>query len=525
MDKYFTSYTPSVRVKTLDITGKDKLDLTGDIISLSTNKAYGRCSGTWQIMLPHRQDVQPGFSYPDLIEPDDMVTIEMDAGDGNGFRHVMTGLVDRVSVVKQGGAVPQRSVKLSGRDLGKLLEKHDIFYDFVKWKETIKKQAGEGSDEKDTYARPFSPVLLMGTAATVMSTMFDIAFSKKLDLYDKIYFASTTDDDWHTLQPNLMSQTHCGLWQWMTQIENKPYNTLTTDSTPNAVGKFYVMLEKTPFDKNGKVERDDYKTATIDDTEIINEDLGISDNERVTFLFYNANALYTTPGQSMDSWAIEHGSFIEDEIKKHGLINHTITGNYAPPQLKSLQDPNAQAICAEPRKARQELFWGWYNLNHTYAAGTTTLHLRPDIRAGFQLLVKQGSTDKYMSYLVEQVAHQCNFHPTPSFTTTLHLTRGQSATPKQKEQAAPPEPVKEEPQKAEAPAPKPYDCDAAKSKVDALLGDFNARLKDIKKRINDGYLTTDSPEYKAIVEEKQSVRSQIDAIVEEAIKNGCDMSR
>lgn len=532
MNQFFKSYTPRHRIKTFTIDGDPLFDLSDDIASLSTNKAYGRCSGTWQIMLPYKRPKGQNLFYHELLVPDDLITIELDPGDGTGYQHVMTGLIDRISVVRQGGIAPQRSIKISGRDLGKLLEKHDITYDYIQYTEIMKLQETTGETTKDTNVRINQPGYGDGTAAEIVRFMFEKAFEGKLKASNRFDLINNTDDDWTINQPNLMSQSGTSFWQYITQIENKPYNTLHTDSNPREVGKFVIWLEKTPYDDNGKTDRPDHKTITIDDTEIVSDDLGISDNERVNMLFHPSTVYYSTSEQGRNMWVINNSTYDgTEEIKKHGLCNHTISTLFTPPSVTSTIDKDAEAKAESPIRTRQELFFRWYKNNHEYIAGSITLHLRPDIRAGWQLLVKDRNTDKYISYLVEQVAHQYVIHPSPQFTTTLHVTRGQYTTPVQKEMVKPkPEPPPPPDPKPEPPPPKSYDCKAAKAKIDGIRADYLKVKNDYNKRVAAWRSAGSEPgaEADALVDEKKKIDElgkswgkDINATVDEAQANGC----
>lgn len=102
MDQYFTSYSPNCRVTIFDTqTGGNArfYDVSDDIISLGTIKAYGRCSGTWQIILTYVAMDKDGERYSDKLRVNDTITIELDAGDGSGLKPIMRGLIDRVSPV------------------------------------------------------------------------------------------------------------------------------------------------------------------------------------------------------------------------------------------------------------------------------------------------------------------------------------------------------------------------------------------------------------------------------------------
>lgn len=451
MNQYFTSYSPRVRAIFRDsITTEEICDVTNDIISLSTNKAYGRCCGTWQLMLPHRTSSN-GATYPEVISTDDMLTIEMDAGNGAGWFPVMLGLVDRVSLVRQGGAVPIRQIKVSGQDFGKILSKHDIAWDIMKHNEEIvKSDDSGGTEEKIIPSRPFTPEMQMGTPSKIIKAILDVAVLSRLDTAKRFSpFEPTTDDQWKLVQPNLMTLKGCSAWSAMDRVSQRPYNILTTDTNQKNVLFFDIRLEKYPVDKIGKLDataiNTDKKTLhTIDDTEIISSDLGLSDHERINLLYFNVTYYAPTMIMTPDI-ALMLDSFHEkdvDSIKKHGLCMKTINAeSVSPGVLDTNKDVEGQPKFAADAKERKDLFWEWFRRNHELESGTITVHLRPDIRVGHGLLVRQGSKEEFKEYLIEQVAHQCVFHPVPQFVTTLHVTRGQEAPSGKAAQAGAPKPV------------------------------------------------------------------------------------
>lgn len=525
-DKYFTSYTPRVRVKIRDInTGEEKCDLTDDLLSISTNKAYGRCTGTWQLMLPHRLDVNGDRNtYLDTIGPDDVITIEMDIGDGEWYP-VMLGLVDRVSLVRQGGPTATKQVKISGSDMGKLLEKHDISWDILEGirQESIAKNDSQDKETIKTQTRLLSQEIQMGTSASIITRITDVCFYKQISHASKWFMnpECSTDDDWQMYQPQLLNIKGCSMWSAMDRVSHRPYNMLTTDTKDNDVERFVVRLERNPVNDQGLLDDDLINTNngnlhTIDDTDIINEDLGVSDHERINLLFY-APTLYKQQANITIDIALMTSQFTaydRDSIKQHGCCIKDIPDTLA----ESMISVDGSAKFAEKVEKRKDMFWNWYKDNHTYLSGTIVTHLRPDIRAGHGLLVKQGNTDDYMEYLVEQVSHQCQFAPVPSFTTTLHVTRGQMVTITKKEQAKPPEPVKPEP-KPEPPAPEPYDCEGTKQKIAAIRAEYRKKLD----AINALPLASErASARRQLAAEKPAISSEINRMCDEAVKNGCD---
>lgn len=526
-DKYFTSYTPRVRVKIRDInTGEEKCDLTDDLLSISTNKAYGRCTGTWQLMLPHRLDV-PGYgasTYLDVIGPDDVITIEMDMGDGEWYP-VMLGLVDRVSLVRQGGPNAVKQVKISGSDMGKLLDKHDISWDILKGtqQESLPKNDSPNTETVSIQSRKLTPEIQVGTPASIILSMLDICLFQDNDSASRWISGvlNTTDDDWQTYQPQLMNLQGCSMWSAMDRVSHRPYNMLTTDTADSDVMKFAIRLERNPIDKEGMLD-DDLISAdrcnlhTIDDTDIINEDLGVSDHERINLLYYCPTIYKQQADMTKDIalMTVQFTAYDPESIKQHGCCLKDIPDPFG----ESVLDTAGSETFAAKATKRKDLFWAWYKDNHTYLSGTIVTHLRPDIRAGHGLLVKIGNTDDYMEYLVEQVSHQCQFAPVPMFTTSLHVTRGQAVTTTKKEQARPPEPVKPEP-KPELPVPPKYDCEATKLKIQAIRSDYRKRLDEIKA------LPLPSERASArnkLAVEKPAISAEINRMCDEAMKNGCD---
>ena len=430
---YATTYSPRVRVLIKDLeTAQVLYDISDDLTSISTNKAYGRCSGTWQLMLAYRE-----YS----LVPSQMVTIEKDAGDGAGYLPVMCGMVDRVSRVKQGGPVPQRAVKVSGRDMGKLLETHDVAFDIIAYNRQIATQEPGKVQSVTAMSRTFNPQITMGTPAEIINSAFEICLHDMLKTTKRIAFVSDCNDSSKIHQPQLATTQGTSFWQFIKGVEHHPFNVLTTDTTLGDVNAFKVVLEKFPFNgETGRLERPVDQWHTIGETEIITEDLGAGDQERINFtsyqplIFPQAKIMeYDVMMAHPDLSRLDDGS-----VRQYGLSVQVFRDPFTPPELEGIHDADQgrKLAALNTAKGMASTLWNWYRNNHTYESGTVTVHLRPDIRVGSGLLIRQPD-GTYKEYLIEQVAHQCIFHPQPSFQTTLHLTRGQKAAPGNAEKAKP----------------------------------------------------------------------------------------
>ena len=430
-------------------------DLSDDLSSISTNKAYGRCSGTWQIMLRYRgkewkesnTNSALKFEWNEILQPNMMVTIEMDAGNGAGFFPVMCGLIDRVSVVRQGGLVPQRSVKVSGRDMGKLLETHDVAYDIIAYNKEVQKLAAQdGTTQPLTrVSREWDRIATAGSPGDIITAVYGATMGE-LTTTKRMLFRDHAQDTWQVFQPNMASAQGIPFWSYIKQVERAPMNIICSDTNRKNVDWFEFWIQKQPIDdETGMLRPLNDEWHTIGEPEITDGDLGVSDGERINLVSYQP-AIHSQGHVFSYDVSMAHPDLTkwdEEDVKKNGLHPKVFTDSFTPPEMQALYDADQGNVIKAINTAKgvASALWNWFKNIHTYETGTLTIHLRPDIRIGSGLLVKQRDSDEYKEYLIEQVIHQCVFGERPAFTTTLHLTRGQKASPRATDKAGPPKPV------------------------------------------------------------------------------------
>lgn len=455
MPQYFTTYSPKHRVLIKDRTTSElKLDLSDDLISVSTNKAYGRAAGTWQIMLTYKTVIDnEGYSgtYNELIQTDDIITIELDAGGGKGMQMVMLGLVDRVALTRQGGLVPQRQVRLAGQDMGKLLQKCDIGWDI---------SGATAREQTQAYFTSYQRRLALwaGTPGELFEIIGNIFFNACPAAW-RIHFSVTTEDNWKMLDPATQFAAGTSVWDALQQISHRPWNMVHGETISEDI--YELVLEEQPIDSNGYVNRKKPKIRKIHDEEIISDDLGISDAERINLLCYWPSMYRTNVHIGAINIAMskkELTSYDPISIQEHGYMPKVIEDSFVHPLVKHHLEPDSAELKTVLKDvvARKEAFWGWYSGNHELLSGTIQVHGRPDIKAGERLIIPQEDGD-YMEYLIEQVIHQYAVWPAVQFTTTLQVTRGQTTPigeekPLDENRTAPP-PTLETPSKATPPAP------------------------------------------------------------------------
>jgi hypothetical protein len=340
----------------------------------------------------------------------------------------MIGLVDRVSVVRLGGNSPHRQVKISGQDMGKLLLKHDVGWDIEKFNLMIAKSGD--SDKKDAYTqlnRQFDVSLTVKTAKDLVTQLFRDTFQAVLPKWASLFTldADAVTEDWILWDPAIVNLQGCSIWAILTKVGHLPFNVLTTET--RGTQEFLVTLEPQPIDNNGMLVRSPDRQRTIYETDIISDDVGVSDNERVNFLFYLPQFYLSAAGMSVPV-AMAHPDLIQyykPSIEIHGYCAKTFKDEFVPPSSnRDLGPPDTSAWLLQAKDATV-LLWNWYQFNHTYWSGTFQIHLRPDIKAGDELRHDLGNGE-IMQYQIEQVSHQYIVWPQPQFTTTLHVTRGQS---------------------------------------------------------------------------------------------------
>jgi hypothetical protein len=447
--QYFRSYSPKHRVKFINsATGEEIIDASNDLISISTNKAYGRAAGTWQLMLTFKTVTDAKGKegrYDELITTDDTITIELDAGDGSGMKVVMLGLVDRTGWVRPGGNNPQRQVKISGQDMGKLLLKHDVGWDIIAFNQEIAKakakeplattESGDSQNQKYSTQlnRQFDQSLTVGTPGALIQKLFDLAFKAVLPFWaDKVQLAVTTKDDWKLWSQVSLTLQGCTAWAAFTRCMHDPFNLLTTETLDTK--HFIVTLEEQPIDDNGRLNRSADRVHTIYDADIIADDIGVCDVERINMIFYQPQFYMSAVGETIPIAMadanlvrpeIKPGSPEEKNIQLHGYNPKPFQDQFVPPETEwrpPMVKIDRSTWLGSASVAATKL-WNWYKNNHTYWSGTIQTHLRPDIKVGDGLIHDLGN--KKMEYLIEQVAHHYTVWPQPQFVTTLQVTRGQ----------------------------------------------------------------------------------------------------
>ena len=411
------TYTPRARVKVLLTDLEQEVDISADLATLTTSKGYGKAAGGWSLTLPYKSIAVGGamYHYKDLFQPDDVVSIEMDAGDGQGFVYVMKGLVNRASrrkTMAQDGT-PQRSISVSGMDMGKLIMRHDCA-----WSISLQ----EKNLQNPELLRLERGLFFTGTPSKMITDMWNALFIQDVTAKAKYYALEThTDDDWMIYNYSVLHSTG-PVWTAMKQCANEPWNILYTETADD--GMFIVGLERLPFDDNGKIAREASRFHELSPAEIISEDLGIDDDDRVNYEYLQTYKTIIGLDDKIPIQNITDGivNIDDKDVAAHGFRKKIVES------AASFMGPegNAANTSTEPQfleaiQARSLAFWNRMRNNHLLESGTFKIHLSPRMRAGDAML-SEGN-----EYFIEQISHDMNFaNERPTHTTVINVTRGQS---------------------------------------------------------------------------------------------------
>jgi len=409
------TYSPRHRVLARNLSDNRLIcDLSDDIMSITTNKAYGRAFGTFRIILPFIQ--RDGSRYDKRLAPNDIISIELAAGNGTALQFVLVGLIDRVArgMHYDEDGSPHRCIIVSGRDFGKLLIDIQLGWDLS----GVKKLMDYGTE---SIVSAWLPRYLnqRGTPQELIAWLLQL-FAEQIPgaIYPKyINSKIDTDDTWVTYDPTMVGLRGTNAWSAMKRLENAPYNILTTKT--EADGKFFVVLERTPINENGKLARSTYHLITTRD--IIGEDIGKCDHERVNLL-----CLWPPSFKTITNGVLEIALAYSDTTRYsesspliNGFTTKIIEPMYVPKSfwITEKEDP----ADLDGIKERLDLFWAWYKDNHEYESGSYSIHGRPEIQPGDGLIHREDD----LQFLIEQVTHSYTVFPRVEFVTSLQVTRGQ----------------------------------------------------------------------------------------------------
>lgn len=431
-------------------------DISGNVTDIQVTKALASPAGSWTISTSRKVDYR---AFP----PNTPTKIELLGERSMGFIPVCLGLTDRVGDTFKSSleGKPSGAYRIQGRDLGKLLVTHAIAFDpliadsldanitalgfGLKISGTaqvvvkslyqvgfIKKSFAEemirandqqrlggpnvGISERLNNAA-FQLGLSSGTNGGITQSLLDSVLERlngpllQMNLSaDFLNLAGQITPDFRETVGFKDDFTVLGetgsMWNVLLRNADCPWNELYTVTERD--GRYVLRLRPTPFGDDGRLATPPLSSSVpvhdIQGAEILDEDLGVSDHERVNFVVVQPimNLL------NSDVLRLSAGAWRKDalSIKRNGFSPLIQSTPYV-----------AKGNVEDQIKLRTTQLWNWFGRNHTYRTGTIQIKGRTDIVVG------EGVRYGGYEYYVEATAHR--FVYPHSYMTTLRLTRGQ----------------------------------------------------------------------------------------------------
>ena len=449
-------------------------DITGDVIEVATNKVFEQPAGGFTLVTSYRPRSDMGNLPLSLaLKPNDLVTIELKADGTTPWVPVMVGLVDRPGRRLQmaGDRAVQEGV-VTGRDLGKLFLTHEVLWWWYAQKDPF---IGDAFFNLSLIGAPTSAIF--GPPDKFISFILEYLFFRKstaptdqrgqANFYDVSgvpnFAAYDTADYWRNwisfvklpavdgykhskYSPGFVAMqlgtTNANIWNLFTMYADQPWNQLWTDTGDD--GLFHLYYRPTPYphepwpgEFTGREDWNLVPRYKPDPTQIIGENLGVSDHDRVN-LFFAKPIISLAELYDYGTYAADPSTCpILDDAAFHGVKPLVKSSMYMGPDVPAINigdstcmrdasqaDLPATATNGLPFMITQKshLLRDWFQDNPTYESGTITLQGDPSVRIGqcfYDPRLK-------MEYFIVGVDHHFIFTPDARFTTTVTVARGMS---------------------------------------------------------------------------------------------------
>lgn len=383
-------------------------DISGYVCRAETRKVYGKAHGSFYFnaIFKHFK----GKRLDELIKLDDIVLIEMDAGDGSGLKPVMLGLVGRVgrkfSTDYSGN--PSRNIQVAGEDLGRLLVSHNCT-------KSVRPIIGDFGPEDVTQIQ--NGLIFSGTPREMLDSIFNTLLVGQLPWVKDRFAIDLEDgknaDNWQTYDYPITRSTG-SVWEAMKRIANEPYNILTTETIGR---RLHIIHERFPVDGNtGKLSRG--KFIPVYSENVLAENLAVSNSEMTNYCYFEVPSMviFGNSNGSPLRWRLLT-NMDKASIPVHGFRPWFPQTNFCPPRYT--KGTNAPPNIQKAAQARALALWNQVKDLHTLENGRLTIHGQPGVRCGCAILREENGFE----YLVEGVHH--DFAWGSHFRTNLELTRGQ----------------------------------------------------------------------------------------------------
>jgi hypothetical protein len=437
--------TPNVFLKVTTISGLEyefkQAQMEGDLKRIGTKKNINEPAGTFELDFVAREDLGANFTlkntkdergftkqsidnvinlgllrsfgktltFKELFRPMTLIDIYIDG------KEVMLGVVDSVRknvIISE--TKPQKTVKVTGRDLGSILIDHKIWYDrnpdnsaargnfiLAKPYATFPEEISENIQDllKTVYENWMKKVVEKDTTLPDGSQIRKFTWSNSKTLSDLMEVDAGVSQDMYCDEYNLSFKAHNfegAIWDFMKQFVGVPLNEIFVDTGGRELslsssqqreklseGKCHLICRPTPYDDEkvldldktySKLKISEIAGHTIDDRFIVSKDLGYS---RVKM--YTIYMCYPMAG-IIDVDAGKYfipPTYDPDAIPKyaHNPLEVVING----------WDSGKESDFTSMATKLQEKLYQWYRNRDEHLYGSIVIKGRSDIRVGQRL--------------------------------------------------------------------------------------------------------------------------------------------
>lgn len=363
----------------------------GDVLSLTTTRDMGQDCPTFSMNIVYRND------WFTKIGSNDLVIIALQRPP-EAKHNVLVGLVDDVRKTTDfSTGKPVRAFTLTGRGFNKALQNFTV--GTVSELTVTASIQGFFSTMLEVFSGAAPAVIIKGVLDNYigMGCNYSFANGKTFKDYYQESIKNVSNGNEFLADATAFTSFQGGLWDFLKELKNAPFNEMFWEIIND---RPTIIFRPTPFNKDNW---NSLQCVTINDSDIINENLGRSDLE--TYVVYKVKA-ETFGGDTDILGYLPY--WYPPYYTKYGITRLEVYSKYLEyngDDLSTIQD-------------KMKDIFNWNIKNNYMENGTITVKGLNCYKVGTR--VKIASTG--MEYYCEGVTHNFNFGT--GWTTTLSLTRG-----------------------------------------------------------------------------------------------------
>jgi len=441
------TYDPNISVRVIKATPRHKfseLDITywlGENSVIETTKSVHQPAGTFTFTLPDKP--YKGLSLNALLEPMDFVEIRMTHGGATGSELplIMRGFISDISKSETiSGGKPQRWLRITGHDMGKILQLIQVVYlpssitakyyiAAFRWNDVF----AEGSQVKSKSASDF-----INEAVNIVVNPFIAKFtalsapSKQSRVVNRLSVDVNVEGMVSAYTPNMFENV--SLHQMLTTIVDVPtFNELYTEDTEQGTT---LVVKPSPMKDlyTGKFIQGHADSITIPEVDIISQQTSRSDSGVANYFWVLPNNYGMETNQlmkqiaaadSLDTYATFE--YKNSKMDTYGFRKMEVESVLMPPEYRHSDSPDEDKVSMDRSNdenwiaERRTLLRDMNRDNVLLESGRLSLRGNEAIKAGQYLNVERSGV-----VIGEVYAHSVThtFRPMQSYFTNVAFDRG-----------------------------------------------------------------------------------------------------